>query len=138
MICLIEMVFGCIKLKTTICHSSPDDIIEPQMWLIVKSATELSLIVITTACDCCCDTFILVTSWLLSLFYMVWVFVGANMAFDNCFLFGFNIDGSIFIVLTIFVGFIISYRNIFIIDKMYNRRVERNNYMLPIYNAYRE
>jgi hypothetical protein len=132
------MVYGFIKMKTAICHSSPDDIIEPQMWLIVKSATELSLLVITVTCDCCCDTFTLVTSWLLSLFYMVWVFVGANMAFDNCFLLGFNIDGSIFILFTISVGIIISYRNIFIIDKMYNRRVERNNYLLPIYNAYRE
>ena len=133
----MEMVYGCIQLRTPICHTSPDDR-TPQMWLIVKGGLEMTLIVITTTCDCCCDTFFFVTSFILGFLYIIWIFIGANETFESCFILGFNLGGTIFVGLSIFAGLIISFVNICLVDRMYKRRVEKNRYSLPVYNALRK
>lgn len=138
MICFIEMLFAIINMDSQVCHSEDDDLIKPQVWLITISSLEVVLLTSTILCECCNNTYIVVTNWVLAFFYMVWIFIGTNMAWQEC-LEGEDIVGAFFVGFSLLAGIFISYRNLIIVDVFYTKRVEgeSNHLHVPLYQAYR-
>ena len=125
-------------MDSQVCHAEVDALIKPQIWLITLSSLEVVLLATAIVCECCDNSYIVLSNWLLSLLYMVWIFVGTNMALQEC-LEGDDIVGAFFVGFSLLTGVFISYRNLVIVDVFYNKRMdgEINHLHVPLYQAYR-
>jgi hypothetical protein len=138
MICFIQMMYAVINMDDQVCHTEVNDLIKPQIWLITLSSLEVILLGTAIVCECCDNVYIVLSNWLLALLYMVWIFVGTNMAWQEC-LEGDDIVGAFFVGFSLLAGVFIAYRNLIIADVFYNKRVDGESIHLnvPLYQAYR-
>lgn len=107
-----------------VCHNQDSNFISPQLWIVLFASTEITLLTVNFACEYCCNNAVIVTlSWALAFMYVVFIFVGTNIGWYQC-LVGDHFIGPLFIVCSLLSGVGISFRNVSLIDLMYQHRVK--------------
>lgn len=133
----LELVFGIVKIDTSVCQVSPDDLLPLSYWIIAKAILEINistLLISFRSCQEFCNQCIIVSLWVLSVSYLTWNFVGMVLFCTEC-INDKDIGGTSFILLSLMAGVIFSYLNFKIIDFVNNIRYLPLNAPL-IYNYY--
>lgn len=120
----IELLFGIIKMDSSVCQISPDDLLPLSYWLVAKAFLEINIATLLLSFRSCqenCNLCIVVSLWFLSALYFAWNFVGTYLFWCQC-LTNYDIGGTFFIVISLLEGLIFSYMNFKIIDFIDNMR----------------
>ena len=137
MACVTQLMFAVFNMDEKLCHTQ-DSQFTLQLWLILFASTEITLLATNFACECCCsNSFIVSSSWVLAFVYVIFIFIGTSMAWYQC-LVGDHISGPFFIGFSLLAGILISYRNVIVIDMLYNKRLLSEMHVnVSVYDAFR-
>ena len=136
MISIIELLYGSFNLHNNVCKPSENDLMEPQMWLIVKSLVEMVFLLLVVIYKWSSSMIIIIFAWMFAIIYMCLMFIGVGIAWDTC-LNNFNIEGSFFVAFGIIASGVISYNNILVIDDVdgYTQPIMYYSHLgIPLYN----
>jgi hypothetical protein len=138
MVCIAQILFVVVNMDQNVCYKQDSDFLSPELWLILLAFTEITLLTVNFACDCCCsNTIITGTAWGLSITYVILIFIGVNISWYQCFL-GDHIIGPTFVASSLVAGLIISIVNVNLIDLLYHYRVKSGLHgTVPVYDALR-